>query len=131
METGFRRPTPVQSQVIPCIIEKRNVLVTAPTGTGKTLSFLIPILHTAKKSKFIKAVILVPLQELASQIIHELSILSSGMNDLISYRCASQINGNESNLIEQNRSPGFNILVTTPMLFIQHFQGHHKILKHV
>lgn len=53
--------------------------MTAPTGTGKTLSFLLPIVshieQNCKKSKKIEAVIIAPLQELATQITHELSIL--------------------------------------------------------
>ena len=55
-------------QAIPSMIEKRNVLVTAPTGTGKTLCYNLSLLHNLKPSKFVKAVIIVPVQELAQQV---------------------------------------------------------------
>ena len=65
---GYEKPTAVQMQVIPSLMESRNVVVTAPTGTGKTLAYLLPILHKLTSSPKIQAVILVPLQELAHQI---------------------------------------------------------------
>ena len=40
---GFKKPTAVQMQVIPTLLEHRNLLVTAPTGTGKTISYLLPL----------------------------------------------------------------------------------------
>jgi superfamily II DNA/RNA helicase len=45
------------------------MIVTAPTGTGKTLAFLLPLLQNLPASKKIEAVIMVPLQELATQIL--------------------------------------------------------------
>lgn len=42
---GFQQPTPVQMQAIPSLLEERNVLVTAPTGTGKTITYLLPIIQ--------------------------------------------------------------------------------------
>jgi ATP-dependent RNA helicase DDX52/ROK1 len=50
-EMGFKKPTPVQMQVIPSLLEDRNVLVTAPTGTGKTLSYLLPIIQNLIKKR--------------------------------------------------------------------------------
>lgn len=65
-EFGFTKPTPVQMQAIPALVEERNTLVTAPTGTGKTLAFSLPIIHNFLKSenssKKLYAVIITPLQ---------------------------------------------------------------------
>ncbi len=69
---GFIQPTPVQAQAIPPALEGSDVVATAQTGTGKTLAFVLPILHTlaAKPPVGIGAVILTPTRELAIQI-HE------------------------------------------------------------
>ena len=47
----FKTPTPVQAQAIPPALEGRDVLATAQTGTGKTLSFLIPVVEALQKAK--------------------------------------------------------------------------------
>lgn len=67
---NFTTPTPVQSGAIPPALEGRDVLATAQTGTGKTLSFLIPIIDAMQKtpSKTATALILLPTRELAMQV---------------------------------------------------------------
>ena len=69
---GFNEPTPVQRQVIPLANAGADLLVTAATGTGKTLAFLLPMLRrflaTPAPRKGIRALILVPTRELAYQI---------------------------------------------------------------
>ncbi len=68
---GFKEPTPIQLQAIPIILEKRDVIGLAQTGTGKTAAFVLPILHhiiTSKKKQGVKALILTPTRELAEQI---------------------------------------------------------------
>lgn len=92
-ELGYERPTAVQMQVIPALIEKRNVIVTAPTGTGKTLAFLIPLLQNLQPSKKITAIIMVPLQELATQIFEVLKKLGKGSG--ITFQCLSKITPEE------------------------------------
>lgn len=69
---GFKNPTPIQQQVIPGILEGRDVIATAQTGTGKTAAFLLPIVNriitASKHDDHIKALIIVPTRELAIQI---------------------------------------------------------------
>ena len=68
---NFVTPTPVQAQAIPPALEGRDVLATAQTGTGKTLSFLIPIVEMLQKAQdrnAAQALILLPTRELAMQV---------------------------------------------------------------
>jgi len=66
----FEIPTPVQAAAIPPALEGRDVLATAQTGTGKTLSFLIPIMQMLEKTegRGAQALILLPTRELAMQV---------------------------------------------------------------
>ena len=72
---GYTTPTPIQEQAIPILLEGRDLLGCAQTGTGKTAAFAIPIIqqlfnssNTQKKPKRIKALIVTPTRELAIQI---------------------------------------------------------------
>src|ERR1700720_2458325 len=79
---GFVQPTPVQAQAIPPLLEGRDVVATAQTGTGKTLAFAIPIIEAlaaVPRSKAIKVLILSPTRELAIQIDAAFRQLAAGM----------------------------------------------------
>ena len=69
---GYSTPTPIQLQAIPVILEKKDLLGCAQTGTGKTAAFIIPILQlmhlTAEKHYRLRTLILTPTRELAIQI---------------------------------------------------------------
>lgn len=68
---GYTSPTPIQEEAIPIVLEGKDLLGCAQTGTGKTAAFSIPILqrlYNKNKSKGIKALILTPTRELAIQI---------------------------------------------------------------
>lgn len=74
-EKGYNIPTPVQTQTIPILLAKKDVIVTAQTGTGKTAAFALPILQLlfdkqdpSKKGKKIRALVVSPTRELAIQI---------------------------------------------------------------
>ncbi|HEX8575595.1 MAG TPA: DEAD/DEAH box helicase, partial [Flavobacterium sp.] len=74
-EMGYTEPTPIQQQAIPIIIEGRDLVGCAQTGTGKTAAFAIPIIHqlhrivgSSKKAKQIRTLVVTPTRELAVQI---------------------------------------------------------------
>jgi ATP-dependent RNA helicase RhlE len=69
-KSNFINPTPVQAGAVPPALEGRDVLATAQTGTGKTLSFLIPIIERLEKqaTKSPNALVLLPTRELAMQV---------------------------------------------------------------
>lgn len=80
---GFKAPTAVQSQVIPLMMDRREIVCSAPTGSGKTLAFVLPIIHQLKEPKRLgsfRALILAPTRELAKQIHREILWISQGSN---------------------------------------------------
>jgi len=86
-EQGYSKPTPIQAKSIPHLLEGRDLLGCAQTGTGKTASFAIPILQSIyneqKKSRgprTIKSVVLAPTRELAIQIGESFKAYSKHMN---------------------------------------------------
>jgi ATP-dependent RNA helicase RhlE len=75
---GMTIPTPIQDQIIPIILEGKDVIGLAETGTGKTAAFLIPLIEKTLKEYDRQTIILTPTRELAIQIEDELRKLSKG-----------------------------------------------------
>jgi ATP-dependent RNA helicase RhlE len=73
----FSVPTPVQAAAIPQVLEGKDVLATAQTGTGKTLAFLIPVIERLLKQEKpgLAALVLVPTRELAMQVVEQYNAL--------------------------------------------------------
>lgn len=78
---GWRRPTPVQAAAVPAALAGRDVLVAAPTGSGKTAAYAVPLAHTLCRARAARghapsdgtsALVLVPTRELASQVAAQL-----------------------------------------------------------
>ena len=69
---GYTVPTPIQDQAIPSILEGRDLIGMANTGTGKTAAFLIPLINKVLKDRSHKILIMTPTRELAAQIRDEL-----------------------------------------------------------
>ena len=73
-EEGYTTPTPIQTEAIPVILSKKDVLAAAQTGTGKTAGFTLPLLellnknYSKDKKSVVKALILTPTRELATQV---------------------------------------------------------------
>jgi ATP-dependent RNA helicase RhlE len=77
---NFVTPTPVQAGAIPPALEGRDVLATAQTGTGKTLSFLIPLIERMPQGKGASALVLLPTRELAMQVLERYRQLTRNRN---------------------------------------------------
>ena len=73
---GYTTPTPIQLKAIPVVLQNRDILGLAQTGTGKTAAFMLPILQrlSTRQARQIRALIIVPTRELAEQI-HQTTII--------------------------------------------------------
>jgi ATP-dependent RNA helicase RhlE len=76
---GYEVPMPIQSAVISHVIQGKDVVGIANTGTGKTGAFLIPILERFQKREIKRAIVIVPTRELALQIFDEFKYLARGL----------------------------------------------------
>lgn len=76
IKSGLQTPTPIQDQIIPLILEGRDVVGLANTGTGKTAAFLIPLINKTLKQYNRQTLILTPTRELAIQVEQELKKLA-------------------------------------------------------
>ncbi len=106
---GFTKPTPIQEQAIPVILNGGDVIGTAETGTGKTAAFLLPVLQKINKRPGTSVLILAPTRELAVQIDAECrKFVPKGIT------CAAVIGGTGYGRQTQAIRNGVNILIATP-----------------
>ncbi len=77
---GYVSPTPIQDGAIPVVLEGRDLIGLANTGTGKTAAFLLPVIQRMLHKQARRALILVPTRELAIQIEEEFRMFSKGLN---------------------------------------------------
>src|SRR5436309_7532682 len=75
---GIIIATPIQKEIIPAITGGRDVLAQSETGSGKTLSFALPIIEKLSRADGIRALVLVPTRELCLQVAGEFINFSSG-----------------------------------------------------
>ena len=109
--SGFHEPSPVQVHLIPPAMEGRDCLGNAPTGTGKTASFLLPIIEKIDETdRLPQALILVPTRELAHQIGREFEKLSHGRR----IRAAAVVGGESMFRQIKLLQSGCQIVVATP-----------------
>ncbi|MEX2144796.1 MAG: DEAD/DEAH box helicase [Candidatus Spechtbacterales bacterium] len=80
LKKGYETPTPIQDEMIPHILNGKDVVGIANTGTGKTAAFLIPLINKVLNNPSEKIIIVAPTRELANQIHQELRAFVSGMN---------------------------------------------------
>jgi len=120
---GYETATPVQEQVIPLILEGRDLIASAQTGTGKTAAFLLPIIHKLltepRDHHSVNCLIIVPTRELAVQISQALE----GMSYFTDIGGLPVYGGGDGDLFSQEKkalSTGADIVVCTPGRMIAH-----------
>ncbi|EKO3902983.1 DEAD/DEAH box helicase [Vibrio fluvialis] len=114
-ELGYQKPTTIQTKAIPVILQGQDLIAAAQTGTGKTASFVLPILHKlqgreTQRKKRIRALILVPTRELAIQVADKVAQYGqhTGLTTLAMY------GGVEEQAQKQRLIEGVDVLVATP-----------------
>jgi ATP-dependent RNA helicase RhlE len=123
-QTGYETPTPIQAQAIPPVLEGRDVMGAAQTGTGKTAGFTLPILQRLvesghrPKSNQVRALILTPTRELAAQVAQ--SVETYGQNLNLKYSVV--FGGVKINPQMMRLRGGLDILVATPGRLLDLYQ---------
>ena len=121
-EQGYTVPTPIQLQAIPMILERRDVMAGAQTGTGKTAGFTLPLLqllHAVPKNnnrRAIQALILTPTRELAAQVTESVRIYGKNL----SLKSTAVFGGVNINPQIDKLQSGVDILVATPGRLLDH-----------
>ncbi|NCS97888.1 MAG: DEAD/DEAH box helicase [Candidatus Pacebacteria bacterium] len=110
LERGYVTPTPIQDQIIPHILEGKDVVGIANTGTGKTAAFLIPLIHKVIQNPEERALIIAPTRELAVQIRDELKLFLADMR-IFSTIC---IGGSSLHRQIEHLRRGQNFVIGTP-----------------
>ncbi len=111
LKKGFKTPTEIQEKTLNAILEGRNLLGLAQTGTGKTAAFLVPIIHNLinQKPNF-QVLIVSPTRELALQIDEEFKSIGNGLN----LSCTSLIGGTSVGRDINNLRRPSHIIIGTP-----------------
>lgn len=121
-DMGYKNPTPIQQQAIPVIIDGKDILACAQTGTGKTAAFLLPVLQKVTEqpvSSGVHTLILVPTRELALQIDQQVTGLSyySDVSAMAIYGGGDGVGWEQQKAALKS---GIDILVATPGKLISH-----------
>jgi ATP-dependent RNA helicase RhlE len=121
-EQGYQIATPIQQQAIPLILEGRDVLAGAQTGTGKTAGFTLPMLqrlqHGTANRRRVRALVLTPTRELAAQVAE--SVRCYGQH--LPFRAAVIYGGVSINTQIAKLRKGVDVVVATPGRLLDHLQ---------
>jgi ATP-dependent RNA helicase RhlE len=123
--SNYEDATPVQEQVIPLILQGKDIIASAQTGTGKTAAFLLPLIHRilngSHDGSSITAMVIVPTRELAIQIAQHLE----GLSYFTSVSSIAVYGGGDGNAFVQEKkalSMGADIVVCTPGKMMAHIK---------
>ena len=131
---NFKEMTPVQEQAIPVIMEGRDIIACAQTGTGKTAAYLLPVLNRMLKNPqnpdYVNAIIMSPTRELAQQIDQQLE----GFTYFLPICSVAVYGGNDASAWEQQKKAmqlGADFVIATPGRLISHISLENVDFSHV
>jgi ATP-dependent RNA helicase RhlE len=107
---GYTHPTPIQVETIEALLQGRDMMGIAQTGTGKTAAFLLPLINRMLNGEQIQTLVVVPTRELAIQVDEEFRSLTKGMN----FYSACFIGGTNINRDLHNLRRSCHVVVGTP-----------------
>jgi ATP-dependent RNA helicase RhlE len=116
VKQNYSQPYPIQEQAITAILNRKDVLGIAPTGSGKTASYVLPILsnlqiNTEQKSRNVNVLVLVPTRELALQVREVFRVFSTSLPERVK---SLAVYGGVSINPQMKAMHGVNVLVATP-----------------
>ncbi|ETW87691.1 hypothetical protein HETIRDRAFT_306455 [Heterobasidion irregulare TC 32-1] len=132
----YKHPTGIQSHGIPILLESRDLAAISPTGTGKTLSYLLPVMASlaapissskSENGKGVRAVILAPTRELAHQIHNECMKLAQGRK----WRIVLFSKATAATLADPNVRNRVDIIISTPLRLVSSLQSGNLELENV
>jgi ATP-dependent RNA helicase RhlE len=112
---GFRKPTPIQEQAIPIILENHDVIACAQTGTGKTAAYILPVLNKIlhAETRHLNTLVIAPTRELAQQIDQQIE----GFGYFLGISSMSIYGGGDGATWDQQRKAleeGADVIIATP-----------------
>ena len=124
LSMGYKEPTPIQKMAIPVVQEGKDLIACAQTGTGKTASYLLPVLdHISKTDKsHTSTLILAPTRELAQQIDQQVE----GLAYYVNISSIAVFGGGDGFIYEQQRNAiqhNVNIIIATPGRLLAHLSS--------
>ncbi len=130
-DAGYEAPTPIQEQAVPYVLMNRDILACAQTGTGKTASFVVPMLdilaHGRARARMPRSLILEPTRELAAQVAENFE--TYGKYQKLSM--ALLIGGVSFDEQEKRLDRGVDVLIATPGRLLDHFERGKVLLSDV
>jgi superfamily II DNA/RNA helicase len=122
-DAGYNKPTPIQEQAIPIVLQGRDVLGTAQTGTGKTASFTLPMIDILAagraKARMARSLILEPTRELAAQVQDSFNVYGKYHKLSVALLIGGVRMDEQVRLIDR----GVDVLIATPGRLLDHAQN--------
>ncbi len=129
---GFKQPTPIQQQTIPIILENKDLIACAQTGTGKTAAYLLPSLHQliTERKDGVNTLVLAPTRELAIQIDQQIE----GFSYFTTISSITVYGGSDGAAFEKQKNAlkrGTDIVIATPGKLLTHLSLGYVKLDHL